>query len=121
MSLLLADILIYILLLAGIGFGGIALMGLLIFPDIRSRMYTAVRASLICAAASAGAALVYALSLVTSGGGDLYFPFMIRVLLLCAVITAAMVTINRMLLAKTAARFECGQAPPSPGEQEKSE
>ena len=47
MSSLPADIIIWALLVVGTVFAGIGLMGLLIFPDTRSRMFTAFRATAI--------------------------------------------------------------------------
>ncbi len=41
------DALLYILLLAAIGFGWISVIGLLLFPDIRSRAFTGIRAGII--------------------------------------------------------------------------
>ena len=41
------DAAIYIFLIISIGFAGIGVIGLLLFPDIRSRMYTAFRATVI--------------------------------------------------------------------------
>jgi multicomponent Na+:H+ antiporter subunit G len=93
MSDLVADIIIYLLMLAGVGFGGISLMGLLIFPDIHSRMYTALRASLICVGAIVCAAVVYAITLVSVNGGDLYFTFLFHVILLAAVMAVGIMII----------------------------
>ena len=45
------DAVIYILFTVSVGFSGIGVIGLLLFPDIRSRLYTAVRATLIGTAA----------------------------------------------------------------------
>jgi len=58
---LLMDILLTILLLAAIGFGGISLMGLLIFPDIRSRSFTGLRAGILSIALVTAAAIFYGL------------------------------------------------------------
>jgi len=67
---LLMDILLTILLLAAIGFGGISLMGLLIFPDIRSRSFTGLRAGILSIALVTAAAICYGLvvSWVITGG-----------------------------------------------------
>lgn len=103
MSDMVADIIIYLLMLAGVGFGGISLMGLLIFPDIHSRMYTALRAGLICTGAIVCATVVYAITLLSGNGGDLYLTFLFHVILLAAVIAVAVMIINRLVLDKTRA------------------
>jgi hypothetical protein len=101
MSELVSDILIFLLLLAGIGFGGISLMGLLIFPDIRSRMYTALRASLLCIAAVLGAAVIYAITWLAGHGGENYSTFLIHVIFLGGVMAIAVMIINRQVLEET--------------------
>jgi len=121
MSDLVADIAIYLLLLAGIGFGGIALMGLLIFPDLHSRMYTALRASLICAAAVVAAAIVYALALLAGYGGDQYAAFLIHALFLAGMIAVGIMVINRQVLDKTKALVYCGHVPAQTPDQKKAE
>jgi hypothetical protein len=120
MSELVSDILIYLLLLAGVGFGGISLMGLLIFPDIRSRMYTALRAGLISIGAVLGAAIVYAVTAVASGSGEPYFTFLFHVLFLGGVTAVAVMIINQQVLEKTKSQVYCGNTlPPNPEEKKK--
>lgn len=121
MSDLVADILIYLLILAGVGFGGISLMGLLIFPDIHSRMYTALRASLICGGAIIGAAVVYAITLLSGNGGELYFTFLFHVIFLAAMIAVSIMIINRQVLDKTRALAYCGTEPDGTVEQDRKE
>jgi len=111
MSELISDILIYLLLFAGVGFGGIALMGLLIFPDIRSRMYTALRASLICMGVILGAAVVYAVTAIAANGGAQYFTFLIHVLFLGGITAVAVMIINQQVLEKTKSQVYCGNPP----------
>jgi multisubunit Na+/H+ antiporter MnhG subunit len=118
MSELVADIIIYLLMLTGVGFGGIALMGLLIFPDIHSRMYTALRASLICVGAMVCSAVVYAITLLSANGGDLYVTFIFHVIFLAAVMAVGIMIINRQVLDKTRALVYCGTSPSKAGDQE---
>ena len=121
MSSLVADILICLLLVAGIGFGGIALMGLLIFPDLHSRMYTALRASLLCVTAVVGAAAVYALARLIETGGDPYAAFLFHVIFLAGMMAVAIMVINRQVLDKTKALVYCGSAPHQRPDREKPE
>jgi multicomponent Na+:H+ antiporter subunit G len=44
---LILDIILYLLLLTALGFGAISVIGLLLFPDIRSRSFTGLRAGLL--------------------------------------------------------------------------
>lgn len=111
MSDLVADIIIYLLLLAGVGFGGIALLGLLIFPDLHSRMYTALRASLICAGAITGAAFVYAMALFIGTGGDPYTTFLFHALFLAGMMAVGIMVISRQIHDKTKALAFCGNVP----------
>jgi multicomponent Na+:H+ antiporter subunit G len=117
MSDLVADLLICLLLLAGVGFGGISLMGLLIFPDIHSRMYTALRASLICVAILTGASAVYALALLGRTGSGQYATFLIHALFLAGMIAVGIMIINRQVLDKTRALVYCGNAPANPADR----
>ncbi|MCK9581357.1 MAG: hypothetical protein M0Q92_13040 [Methanoregula sp.] len=117
MSVMVADILIYLLLLAGAAFGGIALMGLLIFPDLHSRLYTALRACLICMAAVAGAAITYVMAL-GSTGGEMYAVFGFHVLILTGIAIAGILLIDRQVLDKTRAMAYCGEPDKKKPEQE---
>lgn len=108
MSSLVSDILIWLLLLGSIGFAGISLMGLLIFPDIRSRMYTALRAALICIGCVLAAAIIYALTRLADGGGEQYSTFLIHILFIGGMMAVAVMIINRQLLEKTQDLVYCG-------------
>jgi multisubunit Na+/H+ antiporter MnhG subunit len=114
-----ADIFIYLLLVVGVGFGGIALMGLLIFPDIHSRMYTALRASLICVAAVVGASVVYVMARLIDTGGDQYAMFLIHTIFLAGMVAVGIMVINRQVLDKTKALVYCGSVPAKTADQEK--
>jgi multicomponent Na+:H+ antiporter subunit G len=89
MSSLFIDSLIFLLLVLSIGFGGIGVIGLLLFPDIRSRMYTATRASLISVSAITVSVIVYALFILSSGGGSQYGTLILHTLVLLMVVVAA--------------------------------
>jgi multicomponent Na+:H+ antiporter subunit G len=121
MSNLAVDLLIYLLLLTGVGFGGIALMGLLIFPDIHSRMYTALRAGLLSIAGITGAAVVYAIAFLAGSGGDLYSTFLIHAIFLLGITVVAVMVIDRQVLDKTRALVYCGSRPAPVPEPEKKE
>ena len=119
MSELVSDILIYLLLFAGIGFGGISLMGLMIFPDIRSRMYTALRAGLLCSAAILGAAIIYTITWLAGAGGEAYSTFFIHMIFLGGIIALGVMIINNQVLTKTQDQVYCGNNVPKNPEEKK--
>jgi multisubunit Na+/H+ antiporter MnhG subunit len=88
MSSLPADIIIWALLVIGIVFAGIGLMGLLIFPDTRSRMFTAFRATAIGLGAVALAVITYGFTLLTITGSDQYPALILHMLVLVFVLAA---------------------------------
>ena len=90
-----ADILIWLLLAVGIGFGALGLFGLVIFPDIRSRMYTAVRATLIGFSSITAAAVIYAVTRYLATNGSQYFIFGLTVIFLYAIIVIGTVILSR--------------------------
>jgi multicomponent Na+:H+ antiporter subunit G len=89
MSSLIIDSIIFLLLAISIGFGGISVIGLLLFPDIRSRMHTATRASLISVSAITVSVITYALFILNSGGGNQYGTLVLHTLVLLIVVAAA--------------------------------
>lgn len=91
----LADILIWLLLAVGICFGALGLFGLVIFPDIRSRMFTAVRATLIGVSAITISALIYAASRFVDTNGSQYVTLTLTTLVLYAVVVIATVVLFR--------------------------
>ena len=80
---------IFILLILSVGFGGIGVFGLLLFPDIRSRMHTAVRATLISISTLTLSVIIYGLFIFLSGGGDQYSALVIHSLALLSVVVVA--------------------------------
>jgi len=88
MSSLPADLLIWALLVIGTAFCGLGLMGLMIFPDTRSRMFTAFRATALGLGAVVVAVLVYAYTLFMTTGGEQYLALILRTLILAFVLAA---------------------------------
>ena len=121
MSSLVADLLIYLLLFAGLLFGGISLLGLLIFPDIRSRMYTALKGVLICIAAILCAGLVYGFALLAESGGEQYTTFLFHTILLAGLIAVSVIIISRQVREKTEGIAFCGTAAAQKKEPEKTD
>lgn len=92
------DSVIFILLALSVGFGGIGVIGLFLFPDIRSRMYTAFRATTISISAMVLSVVMYALNTFQSKGGDQYITLVIHtIVLLCIIIVANRVVYNTIL------------------------
>ena len=83
---LLMDILLTLLLLAAIGFGGISLMGLLIFPDIRSRSFTGLRAGILSIVLVTAAAICYGLYSWVITGGMQYLVFVLVSLIVLGIV-----------------------------------
>lgn len=121
MSSMVPDILIFVLLFGSILFGGISLLGLLIFPDIRSRMFTALRGGLLCAGAVIGAALIFALTHLAESGGEQYAAFFFHAVFLAGIMAVGIMIVSRQMHEKTQAIAYCGAGAPTPGkEQNKS-
>ncbi len=96
-----ADIAIWILLFAGIVFLGIGIMGLLLFPDTRSRMFTAFRATAIGTGAVAVSVLIYAATLFATTGGSQYPALILRTLVAGAIVAAGLSILYRKIRANT--------------------
>ena len=91
------DVFIFLLLVISVGFGGISVIGLLLFPDIRSRMYTATRASLISISAITLSVILYAFFELLSEGGLQYTTLVLHTLVLIIVVTGANVMMFRII------------------------
>ena len=102
MSSLVADILIWVLLTAGVGFGVLGFVGLLIFPEIRSRMFTASRATLISISLISLSVIIFGISGFLGGGGDQYAALVIHTIFLLVVCIIANLFISRIILEKAA-------------------
>jgi multicomponent Na+:H+ antiporter subunit G len=98
MNEVIPDAIISLLLIGGVGFGGIAVIGLLLFPDIRSRMYTAARASLIGVNAVCAAGIVYGLFLFISNGQEQYPALVFHSVFLIFIVLAANFIISKIVL-----------------------
>ena len=90
-----ADILIWVLLATGIGFCALGLFGLVIFPDIRSRMYTAVRATIIGVSALMLSGMVYAVVLYSETSEGQYLSLAAGIILLYAIVLAGTLFVSR--------------------------
>lgn len=95
------DLLIWLCLAIGVCFGGLGFFGLLIFPDIRSRMFTAVRASLIGISAITVAVILFGINGYLVTGGSQYLTLIIHILFFYGVILVADVSISRIILERT--------------------
>jgi multicomponent Na+:H+ antiporter subunit G len=114
MILLVWDLLIWILLALGVAFGGLGFFGLLIFPDIRSRMFTAIRATLISVTALTLAVILYGINGFLVTGDNQYVTLIIHTLFLYGVVVVADVSIARIIHEKS--RDEtCRPAPSGSG------
>ena len=97
MSSLLLDIAIWILLAAGVGFGFLGFFGLLIFPDIRSRMFTASRATLIGTSLVIIAVVLYGINGFIGTGTDSYATLVIHTIFLAAILAIGTVFVSRII------------------------
>jgi len=98
MSSLAVDGIIWVLLLVGIGFCGISVMGLLLFPDIRSRRYTAVRAGLIGFLGIVSAVVVFGLFRTFTTPGNQYLVLIVLSVVLAVVVVAGNLIISRIIM-----------------------
>jgi multisubunit Na+/H+ antiporter MnhG subunit len=101
------DAAIFILLVMSVGFGGIGVIGLLLFPDIRSRMYTSFRATMISIGAIMLSVIIYALSASSSGGGDQYVILILHSLVLLFVVAVANAVLYKTILDRTKSVTTC--------------
>jgi len=95
------DAVIFILLVISVGFGGIGVIGLLLFPDIRSRMYTAFRATVISISAMILSVIIYALYTFISSGGDQYIVLILHSLVLLCIVAVANGLVYKTVLDRT--------------------
>ncbi|MFY9800870.1 MAG: hypothetical protein WAK10_06450 [Methanoregula sp.] len=101
------DLVIFILLLSSVGFGGIGIIGLFLFPDIRSRMYTAFRATSISISTMIFSVIIYSLYTFQIIPDDQYVTLILHsIVLLCIVIGANMV-LYRTILDRTKTSGTC--------------
>jgi multicomponent Na+:H+ antiporter subunit G len=105
------DAAIFILLVISVGFGGIGVIGLLLFPDIRSRMYTAFRATVISISAIILSVVIYGLSAFNSSGGDQYITLILHSLVLLFIVAVANGVVYKTILDRTKPVTSC-RVPP---------
>ena len=105
MSVWAIDALLYVLLLAAIGFGGISIIGLLLFPDIRSRSFTGLRAGILATALVTAAGICYGIFAWFTVGGMQYLQFALAAILMLVLV----VILNRI-----ATGVVCRTAVPAP-------
>lgn len=97
MSSFVFDIAIWVLLFGAFVFGVLGFFGLLIFPDIRSRMFTASRASLIAAGLVIISVFLYGINAYGETGQDIYLALLAHTALLAIVLCAGTVVVTRIL------------------------
>ena len=107
MSDIIIDTVIFILLAVSVGFGVIGIIGLLLFPDIRSRMYTAFRATTISIGAIIFSVIMYALFTFQSSGGDQYVSLVLHSLVLLCIVILANMVLYKTILDRTKAVGSC--------------
>jgi multicomponent Na+:H+ antiporter subunit G len=107
MSDLFSDSIIIALLVISIGFGGIGVIGLLLFPDIRSRMFTASRAATISFGTITLAVIVYALYTFEFNGGDQYITLVLHSVILVGIIIVANLVQYKIILDRTRSMTNC--------------
>ncbi len=117
MSSLTADIIIWVLLVVGTVFSGIGLMGLVIFPDTRSRMFTAFRAAAIGVGSIALTVVIYGFTLFTTTGSSEYPALILRTVFLAAVLAAGTWMMYGIIRERTS-RGQPGTAGQKPAEPE---
>jgi multicomponent Na+:H+ antiporter subunit G len=88
---------IFILLIAGIGFAAIGVIGLMLFPDIRSRMYTAFRATMISISAIILSVIIYGLFTFSSSGGDQYIALILHSMVFLFIVALANVVVYKTI------------------------
>ena len=83
----LPDLLITLVLLAAVGFGAISVIGLLLFPDIRSRSFTGIRAGILATALVTAAGTCYGLYAWYLSGGIQYLLYVTGAVLMLLLVT----------------------------------
>jgi len=107
MSAQVIDGIIWLFLFIGVMFCGISIIGLLLFPDIRSRQYTASRASLIGSGAIVSAVIVFGLFRNFTSFGHQYGNLIILTLGLFVVILAGNLILSRMITQRAIPECKC--------------
>ncbi len=87
------------------------------FPDIRTRMYTATRAPVIGVGSMMLAGMLYAITTFFSGGGDGYFILFCDALVLLGIVIAANTMTYRLILTRLKTVQSC-EVFPKPADTE---
>jgi multicomponent Na+:H+ antiporter subunit G len=88
----LLDVIITLLLVAAAGFGAIAVIGLLLFPDIRSRSFTGLRAGILATALVTAAGICYGIFEWFMQGGMQYLVYALSAVLILVLV----IVLNRI-------------------------
>ena len=107
MSSLFADGIIWLLLFTGVGFSGIGVIGLLLFPDIRSRSYTGFRAALIGLAATGCAVFAFGGYQYFATSGSQYLSLVFHTLILVIVVFIGNALVSREILKRAIPKSSC--------------
>ena len=92
-----ADIAIWILLTIGVAFGVLGFFGLLIFPDIKSRMFTASRATMIGAGLVILSVILYGINGILTGGQEIYTALVIHTVILLAILVIGTIVVTQII------------------------
>jgi multisubunit Na+/H+ antiporter MnhG subunit len=106
------DAVIWFLLLTSVFFGGIGIIGLLLFPDTRSRQYTAFRATIICVFALVLAVIIFGLTAFLNLGGDQYSTLILHTIFLFVIIVIGNIVVSRMICGPPFGEHTCEISPP---------
>jgi multicomponent Na+:H+ antiporter subunit G len=107
------DVLITILLIVAVGFGAIAVIGLLLFPDIRSRSFTGLRAGILSTALVAVAGICYGIFAWLTMGGIQYLEYTLGAVLILVLV----IVLNRVAT-DVLCHSSVPVQPPTPGEKD---
>ena len=110
MSNPLIDAVIFILIGLSVGFAIIGMIGLFLFPDIRSRMHTAFRATLISLGCLWTSVTVFALFIVLSRVGDQYIIFVLHSVVLLSIVIVANAVLYKLFRERTKTKSACGHS-----------
>lgn len=121
MNSLPVDLGIWALLFTGVAFCGIGLFGLLIFPDTRSRTFTAFRATAIGLGAVVLAVITYGFYSLITVGGSQYLTLIIHTLFLIIVLAAGTWVILGVIRDRTAHEPACRSSPVSESAMKKED
>lgn len=103
-----ADLCIWALLFSSIVFSCIGIFGLVIFPDTRSRMFTAFRATAIGLGAVIAAVLSYGSAMLWEYKGGEYPALIVHTIFLAAVLAAGIWLMHRIIRGRTGRKSSGG-------------